>query len=143
MRLGCDQSHERETGGSGSRTAALWSWLDSVADLLSYPSLVPILLLLPHLPSKIPALDFLFMLLKKAIQPMRLAPLHINSLYLRWAFSVPPINLFLLPWLALALPVILNYHRVHVSHLTSTLILVAYLVFLFQGPNEILRGECL
>ena len=40
-------------------------------------------------------------------------------------------------------PVIPNFHHVHVSHFTPTLIYVAFFAFLLQGTNEVVRVECL
>lgn len=81
MELRRDQSHEKRTPvGAGSQTVVLYSWGDTRADTEAALSLVPTALLSPHLPRKIPNLDFLFMLLQKATQPMRLALLPVYGL---------------------------------------------------------------
>lgn len=127
MRLSSDQSHERKiadrvgsAGGVGSQMSqTIAPGLTLGLIFKAALSLVPIALLLPHLPSKIPNLGFLFMLLKKATQPMRIAPLQVYGLYVLSVLSIPPSIYF---YLSLVLfPQLFKIITMFISHISLPL----------------------
>lgn len=113
---------EENQEGVGSQMTVLCSRLDTMAGFLGHFSPVPILLLLPHLPTKTPPLDFLLLFLKKATQPIRITPLQIppNS---RFTPPCQPSAFFLKLLLGGLWLSFINYSKWLEYHLDASLLL--------------------